>query len=133
MKGVTHIWAVLTEVFFALSLVDVMLEWCLIRLLRQRHHELWVKAGSPRVSLWGYVPNSAFNGKQFVRSQADRLYHDPLLSVYCWVYRIFNMIFIGFLWCWCWLLSRPSLPLHGPFFSTNDVANSRVSPPSDAN
>lgn len=93
MKSVLPTWALLTEGFFALCCIDVALEWCLIYLLHQRDQELWVKMGSPRASIRGYVRNCPFNGRQFVMSQSDRGCHDPLLSGYCWVYRIFNVIF----------------------------------------
>lgn len=76
MKGILPSWALPAEGFFALCVLDVALEWGLIYLLHQRHYGLWVKAGSPRASIRGYVRNCPFNGRQFVMSQSDRDCHD---------------------------------------------------------
>ena len=79
----------------AFLLADVVFEFCLIHLLRPRHHELWIELGSPKATLRGYVFNS-FNARRFVMSRADRDRDDRMFSRYCRIYRAFNVVFTVF-------------------------------------
>lgn len=55
------LWRIAETLWFGLAaflLADMAFEFWLIHLLRRRHHGLWVEAGSPRASFWGYIIHS---------------------------------------------------------------------------
>ena len=80
--------------FFGLCLLDWLLEFCLIRLLRWRHHETWIAAGAPSASFRGLIKNS-FNARQFVMSEVNADSPDALLRGFCRFFRVFNSFFLA--------------------------------------
>ena len=82
--------------FFGLCVLDWSLELCLIQLLRRRHYEMWIAAGSPSASFCGLLHNS-FNARNYVMTRADRCRHDWLLSTYCWFFLVFNALFLAYM------------------------------------